>query len=103
MVCKTDPIDKLAAPRTLSQLKSFMVSIHNLHKYLPSLAETSAPLRPLLSKKNESIWTNYCQKAFESLKRQVANIIELEHFDVHKDIRIVCDASHNGLGQYSNN
>ena len=98
MVRKTDPIDKLAAPRTLSQLKSFMGSIYSLQKNLPSLAETSAPLRPLLSKKNEFVWTNDCQIAFESLKKQVANIVELKHFDVHKDERIVCDASHNGLG-----
>ena len=97
MVRKTDPIDKFAAPRMLSQLKSFMGSIHSLHKYLPSLAETSAPLRPLLCKKNDFVWTNECQVAFEMLKKQVANIVELKHFDVHKDIRIVCDASHNGL------
>ena len=32
------------------------------------------------------------------LKKQVANIVELRHFDVHKAIRTVCDASHNGLG-----
>ena len=63
MVRKTDPIDKLAAPRTLSQLKSFMGSTRSLHKYLPSLAETSAPLHPLLSKKNEFVWTNDCQIA----------------------------------------
>ena len=98
MVRKTDPIDKLAAPRTLSQLKSFMGSIHSLHKFLPALAETSAPLRPLLSKKNEFVWTTDCQTAFESFKKQVANIVELKHFDVHKDIRIVCNASHIGLG-----
>ena len=98
MVRKTDPIDKLAAPRTLSQLKSFMGSIHSLHKYLPSLAETSAPLRPLLSKKSEFVWTNDCQIAFELLKKQVAIFVELKHFDVHKDIRIVYDVSHNGLG-----
>ena len=68
------------------------------HNYLPSLAETSAPLRPLLRKKNGFVWTNECQVAFEILKKQVAIIVELKHFDVHKDIRIVCDASHNGLG-----
>ena len=95
---ETDPIDELAAPRTLSQLKSFVGSIHSLHKYFPSLAETSAPFNPLLSKKNEFVWPNDCQIAFESLKKQVANIVELKHFDVHKDIRIVSDASHNGLG-----
>ena len=97
MVRQTEPIDKLVAPRTLLQLKLFMGSIHSLHKYLLALAETSTPLRPLLTKKNEFVWTNECQVAFEMLKKQVANIVELKHFDVHRDIRIVCDASHNGL------
>ena len=60
--------------------------------------DSSAPLRPLLSRKNEFKWTKECQDAFKNLKRQVANLIEFRHFDVHKDIRVVCDASHNGLG-----
>ena len=98
LVRKTEPIEALTPPRTLSQLKSFMGSIHSLHKYLPALAESSAPLRPLLSKNNEYIWTPECQNAFENLKKQVSNIVELRHFDIHKDIRIVCDASHNVLG-----
>ena len=98
LVRKTEPIEALTPPRTLSQLKSFMGSIHSLHKYLPALAESSAPLQPLLSKSNEYIWTPECQNAFENLKKQVSNIVELRHFDIHKDIRIVCDASHNRLG-----
>ena len=92
-----DPIDKLALPKSLSQLRSFMGSIHSLHKNLPTLEENSALLLPLPSEKNEFIWTDECQLAFETLKKQVANLVELKHFDVHKDIRIVCDANHNGL------
>ena len=97
LVRKKDPIDKLASPKSLSQLKSFMGSIHSLHKYLPALAEHSAPLRPLLSKKKEIARTSECQLAFKTLKKQVPNIFEFKHFDVHKGIRIVCDPSHNGL------
>ena len=97
-VRKTEPIEALKSLRTLRQLKSFMGSIHSLHKYLPALAESSAPLRPLLSKRNDYIWTPECQCAFEILKKQVSNIVELRRFDIHKDIRFVCDASHNGLG-----
>ena len=41
---------------------------------------------------------NECQISFENLKKLVANIVELRHSDIHGDIRIVCDASHNGLG-----
>ena len=95
---KTSPIDALKAPKTVTQLKSFMGSIHSLHKYLPAIAEMSAPLRPLLSKKNEYNWTAECENAFQNIKVGVANIVELKHFDIHKDIRVVCDASHNGLG-----
>ena len=97
LVGKIEPIEALTPPRTLSQLKSIMGSIHSLHKYLPALAESSAPLPPLLSKSSEYIWTPECQNRFENLKKQVSNIVELRHFDIHKDIRIVCDASHNGL------
>ena len=53
LIRKTEPIESLKAPKTVLQLKSFMGSIHSLHKYLPALAESSASLRPLLSKKNE--------------------------------------------------
>ena len=31
-------------------------------------------------------------------EKAVANIVELRHFDIHRDTKIVCDASHNGLG-----
>ena len=34
----------------------------------------------------------------ESEKAGGANIVELRHFDIHRDTRNVCDASHNGLG-----
>ena len=95
---KTSPIDALTAPKTESQLKSFTGSIHSLHKYLPAIAEISAPLWPLLSNKNEYNWTAECENVFQSIKFGVANIVELKNFDVHKDIRVLCDASHNGLG-----
>ena len=103
LVQKTEPIEALKLPRTLTQLRSFMGSIHSLHKYLPALAESFSPLRPLLSKNNDYIWTPECQCAFENLHKQVSNIVELRHFDIDKDIQIVCDASHNGLDWYSNN
>ena len=45
---KTSPIDALAAPQTVTHLKSFMGSVLSLHIYLPALAEMSAPLKPLL-------------------------------------------------------
>ena len=74
-----------------------MGSIHSLLKHLPALTEYSAPLRSLLGKKN-FVWTNECQLAFETLKKPVANIVELKHFDSQKNIQIVSDASQNESG-----
>ena len=56
LIRKTEPIESLKAPETVSHLKSFMGSNHSLHKYLPALAESSTSLRPLLSRKNEYIF-----------------------------------------------
>ena len=75
-----------------------MGSLHSLHKFLPKLAELSAPLRPLLSQNNDFVWTTVCENAFQQLKSFVKNIVELRHFDIHRETRIICDASHDGLG-----
>ena len=69
LIRKTKPIEALKPPRTLTQLNSFMRLIHSLHKYLQALAESSAPLRLLLSRKNEYVWTSECQMEFGNLTR----------------------------------
>ena len=75
-----------------------MGSLHSLHKFLPKLAEISAPVRPLLSQNNHFVWTPVCENAFQQLKSLVENIVELRQFDIHRETRIICDASHDGLG-----
>ena len=47
LINKTEAIEKLSAPKTFKQLKSFMWSIHHLTRYIPNLAQTAAALRPL--------------------------------------------------------
>ena len=75
-----------------------MGSMHSLHKFLPKLAEVSAPFRLLLSQNNEFAWTLECENAFQQLKALVKNIVEKKYFDIYRETRIVCGASHDGLG-----
>ena len=103
LIRKTEPIESLKAPKTVSQLQLFMGSIHSLYKYLPALAELFTPLRPLLSRKNEYIWTNECQILFDNLKKQVANIVELRHFDKHRVQESFVTQAITGLVRFLNN
>ena len=89
LIRETEQIETLKPPRTASQLASFMVSIRSLHKYLPALAEFSAPLRHLLGRKKEYIWTHESQTSSNKLMKQVANIVQLRQFHMHRDTRRV--------------
>ena len=98
LVRKTQAIEDLKTPKSRKQLKSLMGSMHSLHKFLPKLAEVSAPFRPLLSQNNNFVWTPACENAFQQLKSLVKNTVELRQFDIHCETRIICDASHDGQG-----
>ena len=98
LVRKTQAMEDLKISKLRKQLKSLMGSMHSLHKFLPKLADVSAPLRPLLSQNNNFVWTPVGENAFKQLKSLVKNIVELRHFDIHHETRIICDASHDCLG-----
>ena len=57
LVRKTQAVEDLKTPKSPKQLKSLMGSLHCLHK-----------LRPLLSRKNNFVWTPNCKNVFQQLK-----------------------------------
>ena len=103
---KTEAILKLQHPKSLKQLRSFMGSINHLSKLIPNAASLANELRPLLREENEKKkmkndkspvkkyeWGN--SLIFEEIKKAVAQI---HYYDLKKDNRVKCDASHSGLG-----
>ena len=80
-----------------------MGCIHHLIKFTPKLADSSEPLRPVLSKNNTKAqkkldWKDHHTTAFEQIKRQITKVRENKHFDLNKETRVKCDASRKGLG-----
>ena len=67
-------------------------------RFIPILANLRAPLRPLMKKDNEWIWQEKDEKAFNETKQAIKNITELKHFKRNLPLRIICDASKEGLG-----
>lgn len=57
-----------------------------------------APLRPLLSTKNEFMWTTEHDQAMTKVKESLTEAPVLAFFDVAKPTRVCTDASRQGLG-----
>ena len=101
LIKKTEAIEKLSAPKTFKQLKSFMGSIHHLTSYITKLAQAAAALRSLLKnteKKKPLEWSTEHNTAFKNILKLVAAITQTKHFDQHLQNRIVCEACNTGLG-----
>ena len=69
---KTDAIEKLSSPSNLKKLRSFMGSVHHLGKFVPNLLQLCYPLRPLLKKNTNFIWTDEHEKQFKLIKEKIA-------------------------------
>ena len=97
---KTDAIVNLQHPKTFKQLKSFMVFIHHLNKFILNLAQLCTPLWPLLSRNNQFKveWNEDNEKAFKNILNAVENITENRHFVSKRETRIPWDASQAGIG-----
>ena len=95
---KVQAITEKLRPKNLKDLRSFMGAINQLNKFIPNLANICAPLRPLLKHDNEWKWEKEHEEAFEKIKEAIRKITELKHFKRDLPLRIICDASREGLG-----
>ena len=89
--------DKLR-PMNLKDLRSFMVAINQMNRFITNLFNLCAPLRPLLKKDNEWNWQEKDEKAFNEIKQAIKDITVIKHFKRNLPLRIICDASKEGVG-----
>ena len=62
------------------------------------ITELLLPLRPLLSTKNEFLWSEEHDQALANAKKHLVSVPTLAFFDVQKPTRLCTDASRHGLG-----
>ena len=89
--------DKLK-PQNKKDLRSFMGTINQMNRFIPNLAKLCAPLRPLLSKDTKWDWKTEHDRAFDETKKTIQRITEIYYFKKDQPLRIVCDASKEGMG-----
>jgi len=79
----TDAITKFPSPSTRSDLCSFVGLVNQLSASTATITTLLNPLRPLLSTKNEFLWTPEIDLAFTKVKESPASASMLSNFDLH--------------------
>lgn len=95
---KTSAIENMERPKSKEDVKRFLGMVTYLAKFIPQLSTKSAPLRCLLEKKNEWIWSHDQEECFKNLKRILTKEPVLKFYDPERSTRISADASQYGHG-----
>ena len=94
----TEAIAKYPTPQNRTDLRSFIGLVNQLSTSTNAVATLLAPLRPLLSTKNDFVWSESYGEAFSVAKRSLTTPPVLSFFDITKPTRLSTDASRQGLG-----
>jgi hypothetical protein len=95
---KVSDVLKWEAPRTVSEIRSFLGLAGYYRRFIEGFSKIVKPLTTLLEKDREFKWTGACQSSFEELKKRLTTAPVLVMPDLQKSFDIYCDASRQGLG-----
>ena len=95
---KSQGISERLRPTNLKQLRSFLGAVNQFNKFIPNLAAISFPFRSSLKRDADWTWNSDHETAFKRINEEIKKVVELSHFKRNQEIRIICDASKQGLG-----
>ena len=82
---KTHAIGHFPTSTTVTELQRCMGMVNQLGKFVPGLADISAPLRQLLRKDSAWYWDEAQQTAFQQVKEQFASPEVLAHYNPNRE------------------
>lgn len=95
---KVKAIGKLRVPENKTELQRLLGMVTYLAKFIPNLSTITQPLRKLLEKDTEFVWTNHQSIAFQQIKHALSSTPVLRYYNVQEDVTLQADASSYALG-----
>ena len=98
---KVQAAQNFRLPKEVGEVRSFLGLIMYMNRFLPNVAEVSAPLRKLIQKQGKGVDFHMgpdAIEAFEKLKQLAVEHVKLAYFDPQCPTQLVCDAGPVGLG-----
>ena len=96
---KVDAVAKFKTPTSITDLRSFIGLVGQLSEFSTDIAKTAEPLRQLLKKNTEWMWTPVHDQAFTDVKVALTSPPILAYFNPSLPTVLQTDASRlNGLG-----
>lgn len=96
----TKVIETWPTPENLKELQTFLGKCSYYRKFIKDFSKLTSPLRKLVAKEAEFIWTDEQQQAFETLKEKLcsAPLLAQPNFESDKPFILDTDASSLAIG-----
>ena len=95
---KIRAIELIKAPDSAKHLQEFLGIATYMAPFIPNLSTHTAPLRNLIKKDVEYVWTRTHDQAFQKIKNLICKQVTLSYFEPNKQTVIEVDSSLKGIG-----
>lgn len=95
---KVAAIDQLGEPKNKTELQRLLRMVQYLQKFVPNLADNTAPLRKLVTKDAEYLLTHEQSQALTEIKQALKSAPTLAYYNVNYAMIVSVDASSKALG-----
>ncbi|GJZ12055.1 putative reverse transcriptase domain-containing protein, partial [Tanacetum coccineum] len=95
---KIKAVKNRKAPRTLSEVRSFLGLAGYYNRFIENFSKIAKPFTILTQKHKDYVWGEEQKRAFYTLKDKLCNAPFLALTDGSEDFVVYCDASGLGLG-----
>lgn len=95
---KINAIKKYTKPTNKDDVKRLVAFANYYRRFIQNFANLVRPLNHLTKKRSEFIWSDECEKAFETLKKKLISPPILKYPDFTKQFIVTVDASNYACG-----